>query len=164
MHWLTATSLKDHLGLRVLWQGESCWGELFMAGMVKQDGGNIWRVQFPVRYLTVITACLLQTHHDTSVRGYDRTLWRLQKNPSDRTQATSNCTKSTVILHELTLQDLAFGVLNLGSLKKLGDKWDATSRCSFISVFSMLPYASLLPELRQTSAAPRMIKHILKNT
>lgn len=107
-----------------------------MAGTVKQDGVNMCRFQFPLRYLTIITACLLQTHHDTSVREHDRTLWRLQKNPSDCTQATSNCTKSVVILHELALQDLACGVLNLESLKKLGDKWDVTACCSFISVFS----------------------------
>lgn len=66
---------------------------------------------------SIITACLLQTHHDTSVREHDRTLWRLQENPSDRTQATSNCIKSMAILHELALQDLASGVLNLESFK-----------------------------------------------
>lgn len=60
------------------------------------------------------------------------------KNPSNRAQATSNCTKSMVILHELALQGLACGVLNLECLKKLGDKWEATTRCSFSSVFPML--------------------------
>lgn len=91
-----------------------------------------------MRHLTIITACLLQTQHDISVREHDRTLWRLQKNPSDHTQATSNCTQSMVILHELALQGLASGVLNLEGLKKLGDKWDATACCSFILAFSML--------------------------
>lgn len=41
------------------------------------------------------------------------------KNPSNRAQATSNCTKSMVILHELALQGLACGVLNLECLKKI---------------------------------------------
>lgn len=82
---------------------ETCSGELFIAGVVEQDGVNMRTFQFPPRYLTVITTCLLQTHHDTSVREHDRTLWRLQENPSDRTQATSNCIKSMVILHELAL-------------------------------------------------------------
>lgn len=68
MHWLTATSFKDHPGFWVLWQGKSCWGELSMAGVVRRDGVNIWRFQLSVRYLSIITACLLQTHHDTSVR------------------------------------------------------------------------------------------------
>lgn len=38
-----------------------------MAGVVKQVGVNTWRLQFSVRYLTIITACLLQIHHDATV-------------------------------------------------------------------------------------------------
>lgn len=95
------------------WHGETGWSQ---------------HVKVSVPYkISDYTAYLLQTHRDASVREHDRTLRTLEKNPSDRTQATSNCTKSMVILHELALQDLASGVLNLESLKKLGDKWEATA-------------------------------------